>query len=495
MKSSDTLVEQLRQRSVRDLLHIADYYGLPYPKGSASEDRLFLIQVYDGTRGMDPEYLLDYSDGGKMWEEIQPRLFHSGEAAALRSSDPDGDGSLQAGDLSDEDDFLCHPDPIRYYEELHAAGNNLRRAIQEKDFAASVIAEHILDTDVFTSIIDDSSDVIISFLRHAAEASAGSTEDRASFWKDCSVDVHDRLAVSSLESKGLLRLKRIPATVDDVEEIVAAEMVPEVADMFRMIDTDEFNSKRRYLYWLSSCIILAKDYYEMPTADLVYKLLRTVRENMKDMFLPPFGDEFIRDLSGKLTEIYDFMITCESHGHIFLVDEIMEDHEDPGGFFNTQVQEYIDRDYDFYMPDFSEISEYDRYSYWPSREPWKRLHDWLRYYYLDEQTMSNMFSSMMNATSRISDPEDPNYMKPGYSMDDVEEDAMEKLMFIKLDLMMGNSAKDCLEYYPELTAGIREEALCDLREAVEDCKTITPWNGNMGYPEESVCEQETGQST
>ena len=75
-------------------------------------------------------------------------------------------------------------------------------------------------------------------------------------------------------------------------------------------------------------------------------------------------------------------------------------------------------------------------------------------------------------------------------MDDVEDDAMEKLMFIKLDLMLGNSADDCLEYYPELTSGIREEALRDLREAVEDCKKITPWNSNMGYPDESVSEQE-----
>ena len=503
MKSSRTLTEQLSQRSVKDLLKIALLHDIQYSEGLSSSDCQKLVHIFESDsswKALDADYYLDYADGGEIWEQIRSKILHSREFASAHP-----DYTFEDYQRIDEDhNELFPPEVCDYYEKNNRTGNQILLANAEKDSAAAIIAAHLLDAAVFEESIRSVSDISIDILRTAAQASAASPSSNDStygsagadspdllplpdsYWQDCSVDFYDRYSALRLESLGYVRYRRIPATVDTVEQIAAVEMVPEVAALFRRIDTDEFNQRRRYLYWLSECVTIAKDYYLMAPVDIIYKLMKVVHGSVPDMYLPPFGDEFISDVAEILPRIYDFMEVIEADGHSFIIEKLMNDLEDPDGFVEEQIYVYNEHDYNFYIPDFSEIAEYSIYGYWPSKEPWQRLHEWLMYFYLDEQTMSNMFSSMVNASQGSFDPDSPDYMKPPYSMDDVEDDAWEICQLLCLHLMTGGSIEDVIEEHPELTGMITEEAKRDLFDAVDDCARIVPRDYYMGFSDEAV---------
>lgn len=129
-----TLLEQLNQRSIRDLLLIAKIHHISYADGLSRADCYRLIRVYDGDMEVDADFYMGFSDGGELWDDVSKKIV---------SEDPDNNYS---------------DDVRRLYKLRHEIGNQLGIAESEKNNAAERFISTLLDPKTMSDTLRNVSD-------------------------------------------------------------------------------------------------------------------------------------------------------------------------------------------------------------------------------------------------------------------------------------------------------------------------------------------------
>ncbi|MGX8688141.1 MAG: hypothetical protein ACSW8K_10145, partial [bacterium] len=215
---------------------------------------------------------------------------------------------------------------------------------------AEGIAEYLLDREVMTGHLMESSDRTISILSDLSERDLrGEREEIYSLdlpWKDCgSADILEKWGYAIVQE-----LK--PAKSADEHRYVTGITVPgDVLELFRRIYTPEADLVRRKRSLVYECCLLSRSYYQTAPVSLVMEICRIYAEG--DPSAPAVTMEELIKFAGETQG--DFYFLLENEGELYIADSsvmddlnLTEDWEET--LFHSDLEKMKDYGDAFYIP-------------------------------------------------------------------------------------------------------------------------------------------------
>ena len=367
----------------------------------------------------------------------------------------------------------------KYRERENQILDGIRKADHFKDSIAGLTADKLIDPEAFADrmlVLGNKTVELMNRLRDSL------SEDKEA--ESVSVDLSGEQTFSAdyWHMAGFIQLIETPAykNEDNRRHIVGIRVPDEVIETYSEVYTKELDLKRRTDRLVYDCCYNCRDYYEVVPLEIVLAVYDNVRSI--DPLCPELDLEAFTNVARRLSD--EFFGVYEHEGKNYVLeqvffDEYMEEEDKENTFFMSHLQEQTSHDQDFYIPSPAEFMEYNNYHYWPGREGYRKLTEWVEMFFLDEMTMNNMFPNMIAAMGM----DDDYYDKDRYCMDDVDDDVRRTVSHIANLFMWGEEIEDVVrdEDVEYMTMGITDEARSEFDEAMRLCYEQTNLPSLMGH--------------
>ena len=368
------------------------------------------------------------------------------------------------------DDEEARKDLERFRQNERRLTKAMSAASNAREEIASLIAGKLLDKRVMERHLLDASDATIAILTDL------SVRERETGTDDCyySLDLSREQCypADALERWGyaIVHDTKPWENEDEHRHVTGIDISGDVLALFREAYTTELDQCRRNRSAVFACCDLAKSYYETAPIGIVLEIYRRYADAMSIPELP--GEQ---DFAQMAVEVANgFYAVLDYEGETYVVDSIVADDlegEDAPyeSILSCDLEKIQEWNHDFYIPPREEILEYTSSGYWPSREPYQKLEEWLTAFYLDEKEIENRFPRMM---AQLYGEEETGFHQR-YSLDDVEENVHDQITLVAWLFMSDNDVEDVLDQLEDITVKVRTEALEELTGILEECRDET----------------------
>ena len=465
MKNNTKWLPAFRRDSLYDLLYIAWYNDCTLPDFIPEEGWKALLGEMDlGS--------LPYDTRGRNRLELLLEL-------AAEKEEHDWETYQMEGE-SDED-FLSRKafHDLEYQTILWAEEANEKRAE-----IAKAIRKRIMDPDYFAKKLFIADDPLILCMQDILKRDEKGPEYAITLPWD------DNYALDFLAKHGYFHLIERPANRDEEchRRILGLRVTGDVLSLFEKVYTPELDYQRRQSNLMGHLAYLGQDYYEVTPLSVLWKIYQNVAAEDPCLAGRITEEEFYSLFQEKLKND-NYWAFQEKDGITYhfpasaldILDE--EETEDENGeviteeisSYSLRLEQYERGNFDFYIPSAAEAKEFFIYNYWPSREAYKELSDLIHLIYEDQFSMEQFSFSMLWGM------DEPEATCGGYTMDDVEENALEKISYICMCLQGDCPVENTLEQLKDMLVWLNEETQEKIKDLIIACDKVTNKPNLMGY--------------
>lgn len=355
----------------------------------------------------------------------------------------------------------------------------IRKVEHFKNSIAGLIADKMIDPETFANRILTLENETVELMNRLRDSLS---EDKITNLVSVDLSGEQTFSADYWHMAGFVQLEETPAyeNEDNRRHIVGIRVPDEVIEVYSEVYTKELDLKRRTDRLVYNCCYNCRDYYDVAPLEAVLTVYDNVRSI--DPLCPELDINTFTDIARHLSDEFFGVFEIDGKNYILeqvFFDEYMEKEDKESTFFMYQIQEQANHNQDFYVPSPAEFLEYSKYCYWPGREGYRKLTEWVERFFMDEMTMNNMFPYMMAAAGM----DDSYYAKDRYCMDDVDDDVRRTVSSIANMLMWGMDIEDVIEAedVKYMTIGITDEAKSEFEEAMRLCYEQTNLPSLMGY--------------
>ena len=423
------LKELLEQRNMKELFLMLEKRKFPVPGIESKSDVQKVRNAYFQRNELGEEYFLRHLDD-----------FEAGNTIL----------NEDLSKYSKKDQKV-----IREYEEdLLNTGRLLREARRRKGEWAGLIAASLLDPDAFRLFYLSLSSEPAAFLNQVCSGQIQPDVDGK--WP-LSVRREEKNIFLRCEETGYFTLIKIPPekTEDEREKITSVIIADDLLPLIRECITPDLEQEQVLRSLLRKIVDFSVSYYEIVPFSLLHKLYAQYQEQYPLQYPEMSLSAFEERIGPEIERMsYDTFIYKGISYVANNVDPQVTDDATPEDNYCVDMIQYAKRlPYDYYIPDTAEIDEYDKWYYWPSREPFRKLRAFFEGFYLDEKSIEDMTSGMWNVLTA-----DEVSRKSRYPMDLVDENVSERLSEAVMMLMSGQETEDILHENQQIVLSIRESA-------------------------------------
>ena len=453
------LSDVLNTRELCDLIKIASEQNIVFPDFNTEEEWKAIKRLSAGPDSERIGYYLELS-----YEE-------------------DDDDNYSLTDNLEEFDPETQKTIIAFREQEKNLMNSIRRAEDFKFVLSEKIAVRLLDKNVFEKYLIGAADVTIDLLEHLAVMEMSSVKHDSKY--DLELPWEQNKSADALETAGYAVVYSTKAweNSDEHKHITGITVTSDVLKLFCDTYTSDFSMKRSNYNAIKKCCCLAVSYYEVALLETVMEIYHRLCESNGVYLKMDERDfaEIAREQSSDFYEIVEFQGKC--YVTIIGASIGLEDIDNPGDtLIEFRVQNLEEREFPPYIPEAEEIREYTENGFWPSRESYSRLKEWLTLFYMDEKEIENIGPGFMGMFLSMG-AEDDEYFRQRYSMDDVEENVLEKMQYITWLCMLDYTADEIMQddEIEVLTIPVTEQAKEEFRNIISECIKNTNKPNLIGY--------------
>ena len=275
---------------------------------------------------------------------------------------------------------------------------------------------------------------------------------------------------------------------DDRKHYTGIALTDDTLQVMRDEDNAEMESERNQRYIMYSLEIIIQNYYELVPIPMAHKLYQILRQQNPERYPDMEQEEFLRAFESEMQEdpgsLYGSVVyRGKKYIRNLSGEELTDEMTGEDSYEAALIETWEEGTEEPYIPSLEELLNHFQYSYWEARKPYRELWQFVKGYYLDEQTIEESGCRFMRMG--MDDEEWTEYArKRHYSMDMVEERTNEKFFDLFAVLTGGNDAGEIYKNDKDFTCALSDSARRKYRRLLAGCAQCTPRPWYLGKSDE-----------